>query len=75
MSKQKNFTVEKKGDIESVLIEMFASIGLDKPENFEVIVQDVYEDVCETADPENWHDGDVTIGFRRWIERQGKRKR
>ncbi len=22
----------------------------------------------ETADKENWHDGDVAIGFRRWID-------
>jgi len=28
----------------------------------------VYEDVCATADEENWHDGDVAIAFRRWIE-------
>ena len=27
-----------------------------------------YEDVCETADPVDWHEGDVTIAFRRWIE-------
>lgn len=64
----KNWTVEKKDSIESMLINMFASIGMDIPENYEDIVQYCYEDVCETADPENWHSGDVTIAFRRWIE-------
>lgn len=63
-----NWTVVKKDTIEKILISMFASIGMDIPDNYEVIVQFVYEDVCETADPENWSDGDVAIGFRRWIE-------
>ena len=63
-----NWTVEKKDAIEKILISMFASIGMNTPDNYEVIVQFVYEDVCETADPENWSDGDVAIGFRRWIE-------
>lgn len=64
----KNWTVEKKDSIESMLINMFASIGMDIPANYEDIVQYCYEDVCETADPENWHSGDVAIAFRRWIE-------
>ena len=38
------------------------------PDNFEDIVQFIYEDVCETADVDNWNDSDVIIGFRRWIE-------
>lgn len=63
-----NWTVEKKDMIERILIGMWASIGMDVPNNFEVIVQYVYEDVCETADSENWNDCDVVIGFRRWIE-------
>lgn len=63
-----NWTTEKKDLIESILIDKWASIGMNIPDNFEVIVQYVYEDVCETADPENWNDSDVVIGFRRWIE-------
>lgn len=70
MSKFKNWTVEKKDEIERILINMWASIGMDIPENYENIVQDCYEDVCTCADPENWHDGDVAIAFRRWIEHQ-----
>ena len=63
-----NWSVEKKDLIEKMLIDMFSQIGIDIPSNYEDIVQYVYEDVCETADPINWHSGDVSIGFRRWIE-------
>ena len=70
MGKVKNWTVEKKDEIERILINMWATLGMDIPSNYEDIVQDCYEDVCETADPENWHGGDVAIAFRRWIEKQ-----
>jgi hypothetical protein len=65
-----NWTVEKKREIERILIDMWTKIGMDRPENFEDIAQDCYEDVCETADPIDWSDGDVSIAFRRWIEKQ-----
>lgn len=65
-----NWTVEKKDEIERILINKWACIGMDIPRNYEDIVQDCYEDVCETADPINWHSGDVAIAFRRWIEAQ-----
>lgn len=68
MGKVKNWTVEKKDEIEKMLITMWATLGMDIPSNYEDIVQDCYEDVCETADPVNWHSGDVAIAFRRWIE-------
>jgi hypothetical protein len=71
MGKVKNWTVEKKDEIESTLINMWAGLGMDIPDNFEDIVQFCYEDVCETADPIEWHSGDVSIAFRRWIEAQG----
>ena len=64
----KNWTVEKKDLIEEMFITLVTRIGIDIPDNFEVIVQFIYEDVCETADEQNWHSGDVAIGFRRWIE-------
>jgi hypothetical protein len=66
--KFKNWTVEKKDEIERILIDMWAAIGIDIPDNYEDIVQFCYEDVCETADEDNWHSGDVSIAFRRWIE-------
>lgn len=67
-----NWTTEKKDCIEKILIDSWAIIGMDIPNNYEDIVQDVYEDVCTTADPENWNNADVIIGFRRWIESQSK---
>lgn len=66
----KNWTVEKKDEIKRMLIQMWSIIGIDIPHNFEDIAQYCYEDVCETADPEEWHSGDVSIAFRRWIEAQ-----
>jgi hypothetical protein len=70
MGKVKQWSVEKKDAIEGMLINMWASLGMDIPSNYEDIVQYCYEDVCETADPDNWHSGDVAIAFRRWIEEQ-----
>ena len=61
-----------KKEITSLLIDIFDRINIDTPSNFEEILEFVYEDVCETADKENWHDGDVAIGFRRWIESNEK---
>ena len=64
------YHVEKKDEIENIFINQMAAFGIDLPENYEEIVQFIYEDVCETADPVNWNDDDVRIGFRRWIESQ-----
>ena len=62
-----------KDEVERVLINMFATIGIDIPINYEDIVQYCYEDVMECADKENWHSGDVAISFRRWIEEQSSK--
>lgn len=59
---------KKKDTIETMLVDIWTSIGMDIPNNFEDIVQYCYEDVCDTADAENWYSGDVVIAFRRWIE-------
>lgn len=64
-----NWTVDKKDEVERILINMWSSIGMDIPSNYEDIVQYCYEDVCETADEINWHEGDVAIAFRRFIEK------
>jgi hypothetical protein len=71
MSTEK-LNLEKKDSIEKMLINMWSTLGMDIPVNFEDIVQFCFEDVCETADPIEWHSGDVTIAFRRWIEAQVK---
>jgi len=63
---------KKKDEIESLLIDIFDRIGIETPSNYEDIVQFVFEDVCETADPINWNNDDVAIGFRRWIESNKK---
>lgn len=57
-----------KDNIEKILIRKWGNIGMDIPENFEDVVQFVFEDVMETSDYPNYSDGDVMIGFRRWIE-------
>ena len=54
MGKVKQWSVEKKDQIEKLLISMWAALGMDIPNNYEDIVQYCYADVCETADPENW---------------------
>ena len=64
------YHVEKRDEIEKIFIDQMAVFGIDLPENYEEIVQFIYEDVCETADPVNWTSEDVRIGFRRWIESQ-----
>ena len=61
---------DKKRDIQSMLISKFKSIGMDIPNNMDEIVEFCYQDVCETADEINWHDGDVAIALRRWMEQQ-----
>jgi hypothetical protein len=57
--------------IESMLLDLYMSIGMDRPSNHEDIREFVIDDVNETADPEDWHSGDVAIAFRRWIESKG----
>ena len=71
MSKVKNWTVEKKDEIERILIDMWASMGMSIPDNYEDIVQNCYEHVCETAAPIHWSNTDVVIAFKSWIEAQG----
>lgn len=63
-----SFSVKKKDEIETRFINIITRIGMDIPNNFEDIVQYIYEDVCETADPDTWNDDDIIIAFRRWIE-------
>jgi len=62
------YSLEKKDQIESILINLYISILMDIPDNHEDIVQYCYEDVCETADADNWSYGDVIIAFRRFLQ-------
>jgi hypothetical protein len=63
---------EDKKEMNGMLITIYDRIGIDEPSNHEQILQYVFVDVKETADPVDWHDGDVAIAFRRWIEAQAK---
>jgi len=62
---------EMRLSVQSMLILMMSNMGMDTPQNIEEITDFVLEDVQETADPVEWHSGDVAIAFRRWIEAQG----
>lgn len=64
---------KKRKNVISDVIDIFDRIGIDTPQNFDEIADFIYNDVCETADPINWHSGDVAIAFRRWIEAQGEK--
>jgi hypothetical protein len=55
-------------EITEMIIDIFDRINIDIPSNFDEILEFVVNDVEETADKKNWHDGDVAIAFRRWIE-------
>lgn len=66
------YSTKKKDEIEKIFIDQISRFGIDIPANYEDIVQFIYEDVCETADIDNWNDDDVRISFRRWIESNSK---
>ena len=57
-----------KDEISIMLIEIFCRIGIDIPSNFDQILDFLVDDVHSSADKENWHNEDVSIAFRRWIE-------
>ena len=68
----KTKTMDKRQEIVSMVIDIFDRIGIDTPSNFDEIAEFIYDDVNETADPTEWHSGDVAIAFRRWIESNEK---
>lgn len=68
-----DMTVEsKRAEITASVIDIFDRIGIETPSNLEDITQFVFEDVCDTADGDDWNNDDVAIGFRRWIESHDK---
>jgi hypothetical protein len=58
-----------KRSVEMFLINIYHLIGIDRPANHEQILDFVYDDVSQCADPDNWHSGDVSIAFRRYLEK------
>jgi len=61
-----------KEEIANMLIDIFDRLNIDTPNNFDSILNFIIKDVEENADKKNWHDGDVAIAFRRWIQNQNK---
>lgn len=53
---------------EYLLGTIYPAIGIDKPENHDEIVEFIVDDVKETAHLKDWHSGDVSIAFRRFLE-------
>jgi len=64
--------MDKRQEIVSMVIDIFDRVNIDMPSNFDEIAEFIYDDVNETADPTDWHNGDVAIAFRRWIESNQK---
>lgn len=63
-------TENKKRMVELELKELYRRAGIDTPENHSQILDYVFRDVDQAAHPEDWHSGDVAIGFRRYLERE-----
>jgi hypothetical protein len=59
---------DTKDKVSSELQDILSNIGMDRPTNFDEIVEFCTEDVQATADPVEWHSGDVVIALRRWME-------
>jgi hypothetical protein len=60
-----------KDEVETQVIQVFAHIGMDLPENLETIVQSVYEFILETKTDEElqlWGHRDVINGLKHFIE-------
>jgi len=60
---------KKRKVIDSMVCHIYSLIGIDRPHNHDAIVEYIFDDVNETADPEDWHSGDVDIAFRRFLEK------
>lgn len=54
---------------DTYLMGMFSTLGMDKPENYDELLEFVCNDVKETADVDFNYD-DVVIAFRRFIEKK-----
>ena len=60
--------IERK-EVDGILCSMWIGMGMDVPMNHEDILEFCHNDVLETADENEWHSGDVTIAFRRYLEK------
>ena len=62
---RRNYKVE----ISVWLHNTYSYIGMDRPSNHSKILSFLIEDVEATADPKEWHEGDIGIAFRRYLEK------
>jgi len=58
-----------KEEIEFYLADLWMNIGIDRPANHDEIAEFIHSDVAETADPVDYHSGDMAIAFRRYLEK------
>lgn len=59
--------------INEIIYRKFLSVGFDSIDAGRVadaLTNEVVEDVEETADPENWHSGDVEIALARVLKKK-----
>ena len=61
--------INKKDLVEKIFIDLISRMGMEIPNNYEDIVQYIFEDILDCAD-DNFSEGDVVIGFRRFIEQK-----
>ena len=62
-----NYVKKKKEEIASILIDICDRINIETPNNLDMALEFVYEDINRTAD-ETWNDKDVATAFKKWIE-------
>jgi hypothetical protein len=55
--------------VEQQLLLIYTRIGCDRPRTHDIIVDFIVEDMQGAADPIHYHSGDVSIAFRRFLER------
>lgn len=59
-------------EVEASLVDLFSKIGIDRPANFDEMLEYVVDDVklCSGYYEGKWTSSDVAIAFRRFIERE-----
>jgi len=67
---------ENKRSVEKEVVdwlgELHRYIGIDRPANFDYIVNFMVDDIECAADEIAWHSGDIAIAYRRMIETAGE---
>jgi len=56
-------------EVDYYLTNLWMDLGIDRPANHDEIVEFMREDVEAAADPIDYHSGDISIAFRRYLEK------